>query len=277
MQCQQARELLSAFYDEELPPDQADAVAVHIAGCAECAAELETFHKLSDLTGRLDDPKPPRHAWPRIAAQLPATHVADESPALRPRRSSRAMLATTVALLLVGLAWVVNTTWHVHHDHELIENFSRFLDTFEKSPDAAVEDLIHHYSGRPVEIAEAARELKYLPVVANGLPADYELAQACLLKMPCCVCLEVCYHRKSGGMLCVFEHDDDQPAWFTNRESSSAMCSGKPTRLVSVDGMMAATWPAQKRRHITVIGAKDVEEVARLVAHFEQSAQTMKQ
>ena len=276
MQCQQVRELLSAFYDEELPPDQASAVAAHIAGCAACAAELATFHKLSDLTGRLDDPQPPRHAWPRIAAQLPATSVADEPPVLRPRRSSRALLAMIAALLLVGLAWV-NTHWHDHRDHELVENFSRFLDTFEESPDAAVEDLIHHYSGRPIEIADAARELKYRPVVANGLPADYELAQACLLKMPCCPCLEACYHRKTGGMLCVFEHDNDQPAWFTNRESSTAMCSGKATRLVSVDGLLAATWPAQKRRHITVIGAKDVEEVARLVAHFEQSAQTGRQ
>ena len=80
-----------------------------------------------------------------------------------------------------------------------------------------------------------------------------------------------------GGMLCVFEHDDDQPAWFTHFESSTAMCSGKATRLVSVDGLLAATWPAQKRRHITVIGATDVDEVARLVTHFEQSAQTVRE
>jgi hypothetical protein len=89
--------------------------------------------------------------------------------------------------------------------------------------------------------------------------------------MPCCRCFEACYHRKDGGMLCVFEHENDQPVWFGNRPMSSKVCSGKPTRLVQVDHCLAATWQ-QQQRHITVIGAKDVEEVARLVAHFEQHA-----
>ena len=70
-------------------------------------------------------------------------------------------------------------------------------------------------------------------------------------------------------MLCVFEHDSDQPVWFGDRPTSSKMFSGKPTRLVQVDGCLAATWQ-QERRHITVIGAKDVDEVTRLVAHFER-------
>lgn len=269
MQCQQVRELLSAFYDDELPHDQAEEVSAHIAGCAECAAELETFHKLSDLTERLDDPRPPRHVWPRIAAQLSTNQAAGESSTARPRRSRRAMLLSVCVLLLIGLAWAVNSRWHEHQHHEMAENFSRFLDTFGQAPDAAVEDLVHIYSGRPIAIADAARELKYQPAVMNGLPDDYDLAQACLLKMPCCLCLEVCYHRKSGGMICVFEHDDAQPAWFGNRPASSKVCSGKPTRLVPVDGHLAATWP-HDRRHITVIGAKDADEVARLVEHFER-------
>ena len=70
-------------------------------------------------------------------------------------------------------------------------------------------------------------------------------------------------------MLCVFEHDDDQPLWFGDRPTSSKVFFGKPTRLVQVDGCLAATWQ-QERRHITVIGAKDVEEVTRLVAHFSE-------
>ena len=115
-------------------------------------------------------------------------------------------------------------------------NFGHFLDTFEQAPDEAQRDLVKNYSGQPIEIPDATRELKYRPVVADGLPADYEPAQAYLLKMPCCRCLEVCYHRKDGGMLCVFEHDIDQPVWFGDRPTSSTVCSGKPTRLAQVDG-----------------------------------------
>lgn len=269
MHCQQVRELLSAFYDDELPHDQAKAVSAHIAGCAECAAELETFHKLSDLTGRLDDPRPPRHVWPRIAAQLNASQSPVTSTGMPTHRASRKMLLAVAALLLAGLSWIGYTQWNAHAHRHLAANFGHFLDSFQQSPDEAQQELVEHYSGVPVKIADAVRELKYRPVVADGLPPDYEPAQAYLLKMPCCRCLEACYHRQDGGMLCVFEHDLDQPVWFGDRPTSSKMCSGKPTRLVQVDGCLAATWQQQKH-HITVIGAKDVEEVTRLVAHLQQ-------
>ena len=269
MQCQQVRELLSAFYDDELPHDQAEAVSAHIAGCAACAAELETFHKLSDLTERLDDPRPSRHAWPRIAAQLNSSQSPVTTTAVSAQRTSRKALLAVAALLLVGLSWIAYTQWNAHAHRHVAANFGHFLDTFQQAPDEAQQELVKNYSGVPIEISDATRELKYRPVVASGLPAEYEPAQAYLLKMPCCRCLQVCYHRKNGGMLCVFEHDDDQPMWFGDRPASSKVFSGKPTRLVQVDGCLAATWQ-QQRRHITVIGAKDVDEVTHLVEHFER-------
>lgn len=269
MQCPEAIELLSAYYDGELPSEKAATVADHVAVCADCAAELETLHKLSALTTKLDQPAPPRHVWPRIAAQLNTNHSTAIPPAMPAQRASRKTLFAVAALLLVGLSWIAFTQWHAHEHHDLAENFGHFLDTFEQAPDEAQQELVEHYSGQPIEIADAIRELKYRPVVADGLPAEYEPAQAYLLKMPCCRCLQACYHRKNGGMLCVFEHDIDQSVWFGDRPASSKVCAGKPTRLVQVDSSLAATWQ-QQRRHITVIGAKDVEEVARLVAHFDQ-------
>ena len=270
MQCREVVELLSAYYDGELPSDKAAAVADHVAVCASCAAELETLHNLSDLTMKLDQPSPPRHVWPRIAAQL-NTNPSPVTPTamLAQRASRKRLVAAVAALLLVGLSWIAYTQWHAHEHHHRWVNFGHFLDTFEQAPDEAQRDLVKDYSGVPVEIPDAIRELRYRPVVADGLPADYEPTQAYLLKMPCCRCLEACYRRKNGGMLCVFEHDDDQPVWFGDRPTSSKVCSGKPTRLVQVDGCLAATWQ-QERRHITVIGAKDVDEVTRLVAHFER-------
>lgn len=72
-------------------------------------------------------------------------------------------------------------------------------------------------------------------------------------------------------MLCVFEHDEDEPVWFGDRPISFEVYSGKPTRVVQIGGGLAATWQ-QRRRHITVIGAKDIAEVSLLVAHFVQPA-----
>lgn len=269
MQCREVVELLSAYYDGELPSEKAAAIADHVAVCANCAAELQTLHKLSDLTTKLDQPSPPRHVWPRIEAQLNANHSPAIPPAMPAPRASRKTLFAVAALLLVGLSWIAFTQWRAHEHHHLTENFGHFLDTFEQAPDEAQQELVKDYSGVPIEIPDATRELKYRPVVADGLPAEYEPAQAYLLKMPCCRCLQACYRRKNGGMLCVFEHDDDQPLWFGDRPASSKMFSGKSTRLVQVDGCLAATWQ-QERRHITVIGAKDADEVARLVEHFER-------
>ena len=267
MQCCEVVELLSVFYDGELPSDKAVAVADHIAFCANCAAELETLHKLTELTMKLDQPPTPDHIWPRIEAQLNASQPTAVSVRWAPRR----MLIAVSALLLVSASWIAYTQWHAREHQHLAVNFSQFLDTFPQSPDEAQRDLVKSYSGVPIEIPDASRELKYRPIVADGLPADYEPIQAYLLRMPCCRCLEACYHRKDGGMLCVFEHEEDQPVWFGDRPISSEVYSGKPTRLVQVGGCLAATWQ-QQRRHITVIGAKDAAEVSLLVAHFEQRA-----
>lgn len=276
MQCHEVVSLLSAYYDHELPPDRAAAVMSHVESCPHCAAELDTFRKMSDLTSQLYQPPPPRNVWPRIEAQLNSS----QSPVTRPTASSqrvfRKTLLAVATLLLAGLSWMAYTQWHAREHHQLAVNFGYFLDNFEQAPDEAQRDLVKNYSGVPVQIPDAIRELKYRPVVADGLPPDYEPAQAYLLKMPCCRCLEACYLRKSGGMLCVFEHDEDQPVWFGDRPAFSKVCSGKPTRLVHVDGCLAASWQ-QQRRYITVIGAKDVDEVTRLVAHFEQPTRTLKE
>ena len=273
MRCGEVMDLLSAYYDGELSTGKADSVSVHVSGCAVCAAELETLHKLSDLTARLDQPVPPSQAWPRIAAQLDTSPLVSQPIAASAWLKSRKTLLAIALLLLASVSWFASTQWHVHDHQHLSEHFGVFLDSFEKTPDEAQRHLLTSFTGVPVEIPDAIRELKYRPVVAAGLPIEYEADQAYLLNLPCCRCLEACYRRKDGGMMCVFEHDIDQPAWFGERSQSSVMCCGQNTRIVQLNGSVAATWQ-RGRRHITVIGAKDVEEVTRIVEHFERSPRT---
>lgn len=273
MQCHEVAQLLSAFYDNELPPDRTAAVAAHIESCPHCTAELDSFRNLSDLTTQLYRPSPPPHVWRRIATQLDAD-AAQINPKAKPSRRIRcfALLAITM-MVAVGASWLGHVLWHSHVDHHLALNFGQFLRTFEKSPEQAQDFLAQKYSGRRVTLADAVRELKYRPVVVDGLPPEYELTQATLLDMPCCRCLETCYRRKKGGMLCIFEHDEDQPIWFDDRPATSTVCCGKSTRLVTGDGWIAASWQHQ-RRQITVIGAADMDELTRLVSHFETPSPT---
>lgn len=271
MQCHEVVAVLSAYYDDELPPDRAAAVTAHVESCPHCTAQLHSFRKMSDLTSQLYQPSPPPHVWRRIAAQLDADSSQPLSKAKPSRCIRRIALLAVVALVAVGVPWLGHALWHSHADHHLAMNFGQFLKTFERSPQQAQDFLARKYSGRRVTLADAVRELKYRPVVVDGLPSDYELTQATLLKMPCCRCLETCYRRKDGRMLCIFEHDEDQPMWFDDRPVSATVCNGKPTRLVRGEGWIAASWQHQ-RRHITVIGAEDIDEVTRLVAHFETPA-----
>jgi hypothetical protein len=62
----------------------------------------------------------------------------------------------------------------------------------------------------------------------------------------------------------------------STRPASTKVSSGNPTRLVQVDGCLAASWQ-QQSRHVTVIGAKDMDEMTRLVAHFNQPAPALKE
>ena len=151
MQCGEVMDLLSAYYDGELSTDKADSVSVHVSGCAVCAAELETLHKLSDLTARLDQPAPPSQAWPRIAAQLDTSQLPTHPIVSSARPKSRKTLLAIALLLLASVSWFASTQWHVHDHHHLTEHFGVFLDSFEKTPDvgpASSADELHRGASR---------------------------------------------------------------------------------------------------------------------------------
>jgi anti-sigma factor RsiW len=114
MSCDSVRAQLSPYLDGELAPAEAEAVAVHLAGCAACRGEQEGLAALITACRALPRAEPP-HAealWSRINAQL------DEAP-----RSWRARLpwvgwrtwywtpavgALVATLLLVG-TWSLRT------------------------------------------------------------------------------------------------------------------------------------------------------------------------
>lgn len=270
MRCPEFSGLLSAYHDGELPTDREAAVANHIAHCPGCAAELTSLRKLSQMAAKLDEPLPTRGVWRSIETRLDTDfdEISRQSNN-RPRKSRRTMLAALSLLVLAVLsgAYFVLTT---HDNHHVAVNLGPFIDLFEQAPNDAQNYLLASYNGRRVTLEEAVKELKYKPVATYEMPSEYDLSDASLLKMPCCVCLEVCWVRKQGGMVCIFEHERDQFVQFGGREVSSTVCGGTPTRVVHMDGRLTATWQ-QNGRFITVVGAKDVEEISNLMRHFKPS------
>ena len=184
--------------------------------------------------------------------------------------SSRAVAATL--LIAAGLAVGMYGSRFSRaggHDAQLAADFDAFLNQFEQNPQAAEQVLLARYDGEQMDLPTATRRLGFRPAIASGLPAGYSVDSLYLLDMPCCKCSQAVCRREGGGRLAVFEHNSDQPVWFGDRPAIEARCCNKPTRIVEVDrNLLAATWRSDKR-YLTIIGARDVEEITRIVRHFE--------
>ncbi len=75
MNCEEAQERLSAYFDGELPSPVQVSVADHIKSCAICARELEGFEKLSQIASGLGRPEPPAGLWNEMEKKLDAAVV----------------------------------------------------------------------------------------------------------------------------------------------------------------------------------------------------------
>lgn len=63
---------LSAYLDQELPPDQEAAVRRHVEGCAECRVELERLSRVKHLLSALPERTAPGDLWPSVRRALAA-------------------------------------------------------------------------------------------------------------------------------------------------------------------------------------------------------------
>jgi hypothetical protein len=112
MTCADADSLLQDRLDDPLGPDDAAALAAHLAGCAPCRdleADLALIHEAG---AQLDRPIMPAHAWPALAAQLEKEGlIQPAASASRPPRSSwigyawLAVAATLLAGIGAALLW----------------------------------------------------------------------------------------------------------------------------------------------------------------------------
>lgn len=275
MNCSFLQERLSQYYDGELPRDLEPETNDHLKGCTACRKVLTQFQQLSTLSSQLATPAPPSGQWAAIEVALNS----QESPATVPvrrwtqiwQRPNSALVAAAAIVLVVmsvGLIFYgVVPFWRSHHGSEMAVNFGRYLNDFQRDPQKAQQFLLTSYEGQAVELVEAARQVGYEPLAGTNLPPGYKIEKIYVLKMPCCTCAQVVCSRQDGRVVTIFEHDQDQPIWYGDRPSIDACCCGRPTKMVQVDDMLAVTWKSGER-HLTVVGARDMEEVTQFVTHL---------
>jgi hypothetical protein len=273
--CSEVQDCLSAYFDGELADNEQRAVAAHLEGCSACGEGLAVFGKLSEMSASLADPQAPSHLWHDLEAKLDNDErqkLTTVSPPSRSQRSPTRLFAVAATLLILfGLGVAGSKIWFSadENDHLSI-NFEHYLEEIDKNPEGAQQILLTKYDGRPTTVQQAALKLQYEPVIAKGLPSGCSLKDVYLLDMPCCTCAQAVCRCDDGQHIAVFEHDLDQPVWFADRPSINCLCEGKPTSIVQIDDRLAATWK-QGNRYITVIGARNLEDVTRFVAHLSGS------
>jgi anti-sigma factor RsiW len=273
MNCQEARENMSAFHDGELPPEQEGLMSEHINSCEACAEELAGFNSLSMMTKELRRPEPPSEMWSDIEQALDSGESIQRAErAQRPnRRLATLLVVAATVLVAIGVSWIVYQKWHAHGSHdELAVNMAHYVEVFRKNPKEAQQYLLATYDNESAGVNEATKQLGYRPAVADSLPERYAVDAMYVLDMPCCKCVQCLCKRDDGKLLAIFEHDEDQPMWFGDRPAISARCGDAECQVVQMNGQLAFTLK-RGAHHITVVGAESLVEVQKLVDAFGQN------
>ena len=270
MNCSQIQDLLSAYFDGELPDESNRTVTEHLESCSDCTGELAGFRNLSAMAGRFPTPPSPKSNWRQLENALD-----DESAVAPDRRNGhwrmswrRHLALAATMLLVVGLGWTGYKMAAPEHKHARV--FGHYLEEFQRDPARAQGMLLTEYKGEPLDAGSAIQTVGYRPAVANGLPEGYSIESTYVMEMPCCTCVQTLCKRSDGSVLVVFEHDDEQPNWFGGLPDIIANCGGMQCSLVELESQLAASWKRGKR-HMTIIGARDVAEVDKMVSWLSKA------
>ncbi len=280
MNCTDAIELLSAYYDGELDEVLRASVTDHLGQCADCQQVLGGFEQLSQLAGALTDPTPSEQLWERIETQLnqecEPLLLADQRAGSGRERlyaSPRWLALASIVLVAATIGLFVSRSPAPHEPHvQFITDFGQYLHEFQHDPDVAQSFLMSKYDHQPIDPEEASSSVGYRPVVAIGLPPGYTIAATHVMTMPCCKCVQCLCRRADGSSLAIFEHDDE-PEWFDDRPATRIMCQSTQCLLVETGDSIAASW-RQGERHITLVGARDQPEVDELIVWFGEQVRS---
>lgn len=285
MKCADFQELLSAYHDDELSSSIRATVREHIAECATCRAELSQFESLSMVAGGLKEFSMPASVWSGVKGKSDFQSVTEQAVVdrtdgdrtdgskIHPTGLSRrrliqfaAALAATLVLGFVGMEmWM-----HGDHDHaEMAEAMEQVADEIDS--DEATHLLLKKYGGSEVSYQDAITQVGYKPVASGGLPVGYSVEGVQVLDMPCCKCTQTACRRPDNSRFFIFEHSNEEPGWFEHRKSRQCQCGENTCEVVELDNQLVATWK-KGNRHVTVLGARDEEEIELLVKHFDESS-----
>jgi len=269
MNCSEAQELLSRYHDNELADAVRVSVEEHLGTCDACVHDIAAFRGMTSLAQQLPDPEPPPELWGQLEEQFPARRLTQAPSFVRHVLGLNRLAVAAILLLAAGLG--VSFVLHVRHDHMAGDamDFGPYMAAFQSGPEEAQRVLLARHTGQRLGLAEIERKTQYRPLVADGAPPGFHVDATYLIDMPCCMCVQTICKADNGQTLVLFEHAKDQCVCFGKDTGMNCQCAGKQTQIVAQGEYLAATWPAGKRS-VTLIGARDVEQVVQVMYHFDR-------
>lgn len=273
MNCPEIQEMLSAYYDSELPQEKCDQIDAHLQECSRCAAEIKGFGKLSSLEAHVATPETPGWVWSEVERELgnekrQQKQIITSGHSAPSRKMFFRYTAALAVTTLIGFAGF-QLFYHGDDDHqemaEAMEYVVANVDT-----DGVATHLLNKYGGAQVSPEEAFSQVSFYPVASMGLPAGYAVESIQVLNMPCCKCTQTACRRPDNSRFFIFEHDNKEPGWFEHRNRRLCNCGGKECQVVELDSRLAATYE-KGNRHITMLGVRDEDEIELLVSQFEEN------
>ncbi len=264
---------LSAYYDDQLPPDRHVEAVKHATECPECAAELEAYAKLSQMVAASDLPSPPESLWSNIEQQLAVEQRKRRFrlPVGQHHQLSRWLLIAASLLLVAGLGATAVIVWHKARVPRNIVDLSDYLNLFEKDPDQAIKLLAMKYHGRPIVLTRTKTNDREIAALIKELPDNYSIKDAVVLKMPGCTCVHCTCGSTHEDTVAILAQDKSRPVQFGKRPVIHTRCGGTNCQVVQVGSRLAVTWQ-QGNHKITVIGIRNLDEIEKLIAEIKRKS-----
>ena len=219
MICEDIKQHLGAFFDDEVSPVLRAEIEAHIAVCPGCASELNT---IADLAAQLKDessPSAPNSLWSAIESRLEARPPMRHAHPNAVRLRRYALAACLLLAIILGSRALFR-----HGDVEGVASaatvdFRVLLDGLSSDPVAAFERFLAQYHARPIDPGDARKLAAHLDFeIPQELPGEFRFEKSYALEFGGEIGIAARYSRGNEFLGAIFHRPVQREEFGTHKD-----------------------------------------------------------